>query len=69
MPTLEILRAFAQCVADNYGTDVDAQPEDQLKRPIQNLLEGLGDEFEKRVTEVDPNRWTAWRRLLGGIPW
>lgn len=50
MPTLEILRAFAQCVADNYGTDVDAQPEDQLKRPIQNLLEGLGDEFEKRVT-------------------
>ncbi len=19
-------------------------------------------------TEVDPNRWTAWRRLLGGAP-
>jgi len=19
--------------------------------------------------EVDPNRWTAWRHLLGGIPW
>jgi ketopantoate reductase len=28
------------------------------------------DRAQQRLghVEVDPNRWTAWRRLLGGIP-
>ncbi len=24
--------------------------------------------FASASLEVDPNRWTAWRHLLGGIP-
>ncbi len=35
--------------------------------PQATTIESLPRAF--RMIEVDPNRWTAWRHLLGRIPW
>ena len=56
---LEPLRRFAQAVTDNFSSvTVKAQPEDQLKGPIQHLLGAAGDAFGISVatrTEAQPD--------------
>lgn len=39
----EIAKAFAETVADNFRQPVQAQPEDQLKAPVGELLRGTGE--------------------------
>ena len=38
----EIIRGFAATVADNFGQPIQAQPEDQLKGPVGELLRATG---------------------------
>lgn len=48
---LEALQAFAQELTTNFaaGVAVPAQPEDQLKGPMQQLLRRAGEEFDLEV--------------------
>ena len=49
------IRAFADAVAENFGQQIDAQPEDQLKAPVGDLLRDIGQLTETEVrwrTEV-----------------
>lgn len=46
MPGLvDALRTFAARITENFATNVAAQPEDQLKAPIQDLLRTAGTLF------------------------
>ena len=52
---------------------LERKPIDDWER--QSWIVAIGHEPQKEyeirrwaLQEVDPNRWTAWRRLLGGIP-
>ena len=47
----EIAASYANAVADNFRQPVPAQPEDQLKAPVGDLLRAAG-----RITSLDV-RW------------
>ena len=50
---------YAGTVADNFKQQIDAQPEDQLKFPVGNLLRDIGQQTDLEVnwrTEVHPRR-------------
>ena len=54
----EVVRIFADSVADNFRQHVAAQPEDQLKAPVGELLRATGELTNLRVawrTEVHPD--------------
>ncbi len=53
-------RAIARELAEGLVRDYEAE--------LPSAVAWFMDDFEACITEVDPNRWTAWRRLLGGIP-
>ena len=46
---LAIARSFAAKVKVNFDTPVRAQPEDQLKAPVVELIEGGGALFARNV--------------------
>ena len=48
----KVIRAFADAVADNFSQRIDAQPEDQLKSPVGEMLREVG-----RLTELE----VGWR--------
>ncbi|MSQ41733.1 MAG: hypothetical protein EXR65_01660 [Dehalococcoidia bacterium] len=52
----EVLRAYADALAMNFRLHVVAQPEDQLKAPVGNLLRAFG-----RVARLDVNSRTEVR--------
>ena len=55
---VEIAKAFAEAVADNFRQPVQAQPEDQLKSPVGELLRAAGQLTGRTVswrTEVHPD--------------
>ncbi len=74
---LTIARAFAARVKVNFDTPVRAQPEDQLKAPVVELIEGSGTLFARNVearTEAQvqglgarPDIGVAVDRLLSGF--
>jgi len=50
------LRAYADAVADNFDLHIDAQPEDQLKAPVRDLLRAAGGPLDVNSrTEVRPD--------------
>ena len=54
----EITKAFADAVADNFRQPIQAQPEDQLKSPVGELLRAAGQLTGRTVswrTEVHPD--------------
>ena len=46
---LAIARSFAARVKGNFDAPVRAQPEDQLKAPVVELIEGSGTLFARNV--------------------
>lgn len=74
---LAIARSFAARVKVNFDTPVRAQPEDQLKAPVVELIEGSGTLFSRNVearTEAQvqslgarPDIGVAVDRLLSGF--
>ena len=46
------IHIFADEVADNFSQHIDAQPEDQLKAPVGNLLRDIG-----QLTGTEVVRW------------
>lgn len=46
---LAAARAFAAKVKANFDTPVRAQPEDQLKAPVVELIQGCGGLFGRNV--------------------
>jgi hypothetical protein len=73
---LEAVERFAEEIRRNFSAGFEAQPEDQLKRPVQGLLEQTGrllgrevrTRTETRVDEVAgrPDIGVAVERLLSG---
>ncbi len=52
------ISTYADAIADNFRQLVDAQPEDQLKAPVGNLLRDIGQQTDLEVnwrTEVHPD--------------
>ena len=52
------ISTYADLVADNFRQQIDAQPEDQLKFPVGNLLRDIGQQTDLEVnwrTEVHPD--------------
>jgi hypothetical protein len=46
MPSfVDALRTFAARITENFATNVAAQPVDQLKAPVQDLLRTAGTSF------------------------
>ena len=74
---LTVARSFAARVKVNFDTPVRAQPEDQLKAPVVELIEGCGALFARNVetrTEAQvqglgarPDIGVAIDRLLSGF--
>lgn len=60
----ESIARFAESVASNFEIAIAAQPEDQLKRPVQNLLEAAGRHLGVEVR----TRTEATVAEVGGRP-
>lgn len=56
----EALNAYADTLQQNFASHTPAQPEDQLKRPVQNLLAAIGSGIVTRTEATDVE--------LGGRP-
>ncbi|HXG39538.1 MAG TPA: type ISP restriction/modification enzyme, partial [Candidatus Limnocylindrales bacterium] len=54
------VRAFASAIRDNFAVRVDAQPEDQLKGPVQELLRVAGSLIGRTVS-------TRTEARIGGL--
>ena len=55
---VQIVGSFADAVTDNFNQPIPAQPEDQLKAPVGDLLQETGDLTDLNVawrTEVHPD--------------
>ena len=49
MITLKALQEFAKNMTENFSVHVDAQPEDQLKPAVTNLLKSAGQDKGKHI--------------------
>lgn len=55
---LKALQDFAKYITQNFAIQIDAQPEDQLKPAVTNLLISIGQQTQKQVkvrTEAHPH--------------
>ncbi len=62
------IHVFAGWPKCSLGPQNSQSPKDVAALLRQGMVENMENTHHGPL-EVVPNRWTAWRRLLGGIPW